>query len=777
LTNGRFAAEDRHLRTLFGVGAVGDLSDGQLLERFATLGGDPAELAFAALVERHGPMVLRVARSVHPEEHDAHDAFQATFFLLARKARSLWVLDTIGPWLHAVACRVAAQHRSSEIRRKRHERNAAGPEAYQPLQPDRDDLGRAIHEEIDRLPERYRSAVVLCHLESLTQHEAARRLGWPVGTLQSRLARGRAKLRERLDRRGLAPTLRAIPPIPAPAALVASTARAASTLHGGGLAAEVIAPAVLAMINATSKGMLMTKLKIGSTILVILGGLLATALSPGNGGAARATVQELSAPARPDKPPTEPATPPAVLEPVEIPPPLDEAREVAPPPIGEPRIDPVAQIKSDPESTLPPPATGRKPDLLIFTDRSNTFRREVLPEIQKLVDKGYPVRWTDIEADPGTARNHTVEGVPTFIVHQAGSGIELGRTSGVQPAAKIAEFYNQSVAGSARDTGTDREKPATSASTKPTIPKPWATAARINVKYSPKEWGIGSGTVILSNTKESIILTSAFHFRLEDWPTIAPKDFRVSVSVDLFDDQLPPEDDPDPNYRVWRPRPAQVQCILKDVAAEVIDYDFERDLALIRIRPGRVLPSSPVVPARWKPSPGMKMYAVGCSRGEGASPWSTKIQSIGTTVRGDLKESPTLPPVPAIRCRFVVDQGRSGGGLFTSDGYLAGVCYHQIEPFNEGQAVYAAPESIYKLLDRNGLSALYQDQSPAEANPTAPGQPARNSAAPRTETPVQVSDQERRLADVERKLDRIIEALKIDSLKDVKGDFEPARKR
>jgi hypothetical protein len=97
LAHGRTAIDHRHLRTVFGLGPVGHLSDGQLLERFARLDGEAAELAFAALVERHGPMVLRTGRAILGDEHAARDAFQATFLILARKARSLWVRDSLGP--------------------------------------------------------------------------------------------------------------------------------------------------------------------------------------------------------------------------------------------------------------------------------------------------------------------------------------------------------------------------------------------------------------------------------------------------------------------------------------------------------------------------------------------------------------------------------------------------------------------------------------------------------------------------------------------------------
>ena len=189
----------RHLDTLFRVGTVGGLTDAQLLERFTSRRDEAAELAFAALVERHGPMVLRVCRAVLRDAHEAQDAFQATFLVLVRRAGSLWVRDSLGPWLHQVAYRTASCARSAAARRRRHERRAAELTARPADDGDRDDLEGVIHEEVGRLPERYRAAVVLCLLEGLTPEQAARHLGCPVGTVHSRLARGREQLRGRLD--------------------------------------------------------------------------------------------------------------------------------------------------------------------------------------------------------------------------------------------------------------------------------------------------------------------------------------------------------------------------------------------------------------------------------------------------------------------------------------------------------------------------------------------------------------------------------------------------
>jgi HlyD family secretion protein len=205
MATGKDKAVLRQLRTLFSVGAVRELSDGQLLERFATSRGEAAEMAFAELVERHGPMVLRVCRSLLVNLHDTQDAFQATFLVLVKKARSLWVRDSLGPWLHQVAYRTSKCVRASAARRRRHEARCAPPlDEY--VTRDADDLGSALHEEIERLPERFRAPLVLCDLEGCTHEQAARHLGWPVGTVKSRQSRGRQRLRERLTRRGLAPS-------------------------------------------------------------------------------------------------------------------------------------------------------------------------------------------------------------------------------------------------------------------------------------------------------------------------------------------------------------------------------------------------------------------------------------------------------------------------------------------------------------------------------------------------------------------------------------------
>ncbi len=151
-------------------------------------------------------------RAILRDEHAAADGFQAVFLVLAQRAGSLRVVNSLAPWLHEVAGRVCRCARASAARRRRHEQHAAeladlsGSGSSSSRETGPDDLGTILHEEIDRLPPRYRAPVVLCFVEGLTREQAAGRLRWPVGTVQSRLARGRQRLRDRLVRRGLAPS-------------------------------------------------------------------------------------------------------------------------------------------------------------------------------------------------------------------------------------------------------------------------------------------------------------------------------------------------------------------------------------------------------------------------------------------------------------------------------------------------------------------------------------------------------------------------------------------
>jgi RNA polymerase sigma factor (sigma-70 family) len=241
------------LETLFRLGTVGGLNDEQLLEQFLARRGEDAELAFAAVVERHGPMVLRVCRRILADPNDAEDAFQVTFLVLARKARSIARRGLLANWLYGVAVRTARELRKGVIRRRAREARmrAALRTHAMPDQPD-DELRAALDEELCRLPDSFRAPVVLCDLEGKTHKEAAEILGWPVGTVSSRLVRARERLRARLARRGLDPAAADAPlePVPmvVPPAMVAATSRAAARLAAGATIAGV-APSYLAAIT------------------------------------------------------------------------------------------------------------------------------------------------------------------------------------------------------------------------------------------------------------------------------------------------------------------------------------------------------------------------------------------------------------------------------------------------------------------------------------------------------------------------------------------------
>jgi RNA polymerase sigma factor (sigma-70 family) len=257
------AAVLRHARVLFGAGAVGGATDGQLLERFNTRGAggaeaDAAEAAFAVLLARHGPMVLGVCRRALRDPADVADAFQATFLVLLRKAGSVRVDDSLGRWLYGVSRKVASRARSDAARRAARDGTLSSDPITPPHDPERAERLEALDEEVARLPAPFRSAVVLCDLGGLTHEAAARQLGCPVGTIESRLSRGRRRLRERLTRRGLAPS--AVAPglglaLPAvPEALSASTVQAA-------FAAGSRASVVSSLIEGVIKDMAWTRLK------------------------------------------------------------------------------------------------------------------------------------------------------------------------------------------------------------------------------------------------------------------------------------------------------------------------------------------------------------------------------------------------------------------------------------------------------------------------------------------------------------------------------------
>jgi RNA polymerase sigma factor (sigma-70 family) len=262
------------------------LTDGQLLEGFLA---QQKEAAFAALVKRHGSMVLGVCRRILDNAHDAEDAFQATFLVLVRKASGLVSRANIGNWLYGVAFHTALKARALAWRRQAKERQvpmrkpaAATEETDQELFAQ--ELLAVLDRELQRLPDKYREALVLCELEGKTRKLAAKQLRIPESTFSSRLDRGRAMLARRLRRHGLAVSGGAMTVLLSQSAaaagvlptLVLSTARAASLFLAGSTTAAISANA-FTLTQGVLKTMLFNKLTVASAILVTAAAIVAAA--------------------------------------------------------------------------------------------------------------------------------------------------------------------------------------------------------------------------------------------------------------------------------------------------------------------------------------------------------------------------------------------------------------------------------------------------------------------------------------------------------------------
>jgi RNA polymerase sigma factor (sigma-70 family) len=273
----------RHLRAAAGPLATGP-TDRQLLHGFCARGD---QAAFAALLGRHGPMVLRVCRRVLRHEQDAEDAFQATFLVLARRAGSIRRTEALASWLHGVAHRVALRARRDAGRRRAHEREAQPMPARTAGSGEADwrEVQAALDEEIRALPEKYRAAFVLCFLEGKSRAEAAGELGLKEGTVWSRLAQARKLLQERLGRRGISlPVLLAAAAlsggaaVAVPARLVDSTVRAV-------LPAGAVPERVAALARGVSRTMSTAKVNavllcLVTTGLLVFGGVFLKADVP-----------------------------------------------------------------------------------------------------------------------------------------------------------------------------------------------------------------------------------------------------------------------------------------------------------------------------------------------------------------------------------------------------------------------------------------------------------------------------------------------------------------
>jgi RNA polymerase sigma factor (sigma-70 family) len=253
-----------------------EATDGELLTRFAR---ERDGNAFAALVERHGPMVFGVCRRVLANTQDAEDAFQATFLVLARKAGGIRTPDLLGNWLYGVASRTAAKARVRAARRRLREH--AMPDltaAVAPAEAGWDDLRPVLDEEIARLPTRYRVPFVLCYVEGLTNAEAARRIGVPKGTVLSRLAWARQRLRTRLARRGVVVSAgllavlisQRLASAAVPFALADLTVQSAVPWITGAATGGLVSAPVAALTRGVLQAMFLHKVKIATALAFAL---------------------------------------------------------------------------------------------------------------------------------------------------------------------------------------------------------------------------------------------------------------------------------------------------------------------------------------------------------------------------------------------------------------------------------------------------------------------------------------------------------------------------
>jgi RNA polymerase sigma factor (sigma-70 family) len=262
------------VRQLAAAQFFADWEDRQLLERFLS---ERDQAAFAELVQRQRRLVWSVCRRLLGHDHDADDAFQATFLVLAMKGRSIRKRQALSSWLYGVAYRCAMQIKRRDARRRSNERRTSRAAAIDPAaEINVRELWTLLEHEIQRLPEKHRMPFVLCCLEGKSHEEAGRALGWTAGTVSGRLARARLELQKRLARRGVelsaALAAASLGNTDVSAAVVAATVRGAmAVISGAAVLAGAVSPNVCVLVKGVSQAMLFSKLKTATVILVLVG--------------------------------------------------------------------------------------------------------------------------------------------------------------------------------------------------------------------------------------------------------------------------------------------------------------------------------------------------------------------------------------------------------------------------------------------------------------------------------------------------------------------------
>jgi membrane fusion protein, multidrug efflux system len=261
---------------------AGGVSDAQLLDRFVS---NRDEAAFELILRRHAQVVSDVCLHMLHDLHDAEDAFQATFLALAHHAGRIAKREAVAGWLYKVAYRTALTARGRRARRRTREKLIGAAEDFSTASeakssPENQELRRVLDQEIGRLPERFRSVVVLCYLEGKSVDEAALLLGCPRGTVASRLARARGRLQLRLAGRGFALTavltiLTTADAAPRHLSLIPKLTEAAFRYTTEGAAADgVLSPRITALTEEVLRTMFLNKLKTGIVILIAFLGIL-----------------------------------------------------------------------------------------------------------------------------------------------------------------------------------------------------------------------------------------------------------------------------------------------------------------------------------------------------------------------------------------------------------------------------------------------------------------------------------------------------------------------
>lgn len=338
----------------------------------------------------------------------------------------------------------------------------------------------------------------------------------------------------------------------------------------------------------------------------------------------------------------------------------------------------------------------QQPRLYFFHFASCQSCATIKPSVDQAEAGGVPVIRIDYYDPDGKGPErwtyYGVTAAPTFLLVSADGQTVIARAVGINPlkgglsdAKQIKKFYSDPTfrKGLIR-VGQESPKGETLTPTS-LVAGPLQSTVRIKVMDGKLAW-FGSGTIVESTTDESLIVSCAHIFKVKNVPT-DPKRFANVVTVDLFDT----------NLVITPHQPGRVKFAGESYRAEVIDYDFAKDVSLLRIKPGKALYASAVVPSGYQPTIGEHLVSQGCPEGKDATAWDTKVVATGTIL--------DTPGYDGFQCTTASKQGRSGGGIhLAGSNELVGVCNFASDKDNRG--IYASSQSIHAILTRSGYGRL-----------------------------------------------------------------------